>query len=68
MYKRQVTDTAQNNLKTIRGNTLDQMKSLFTAEQKGTYDAWMEKHGKGQLKDEEKDFQYPVAQPGPGGR
>ena len=66
--KKYVTDTAQNNLKILRSNALDQIKSMFTAEQKGTYDAWMEKHGKGQLKDEEKDFQYPVAQPTPGGR
>ena len=66
--KKFVTDAAQNNLKTIRGNALDQIKSMFTDEQKGVYEAWVEKHGKGQLKDEEKDFQYPTPQPTPGGR
>jgi hypothetical protein len=66
--KKFVTDTAQNNLKILRGNAMDQIKALFTDEQKGAYDAWMEKHGKGKLEEEAKDFQYPTPQPGPGGR
>ena len=63
-----VTDTAQNNLKILRGNALDQIKALFTDDQKGAYDAWMEKHGKGQAQEESSDFQYPTPQQNPGGR